>query len=252
MPLNSPDELIARAQMLAKAYGKVWHEGLGRIMRLWIGPPPDFPVRRRRIIVTTIAQVDDEYLMYYIKRYYRERERAIVMQPVGTQPDPVVDVVLQAFERVLHKDLERISNAHRISMQAENIVGKLLERYVATTLEPKGWVWCAGETVRNVDFMTNEGTPRVKLLQIKNRSNSENSASSSVRAGTKIEKWFRINSMTGETYWPSLPENEDGACSEEGFFQFVTSEAARQRPVEEVPLEEAIAGEIASEDENVH
>jgi hypothetical protein len=195
--------------------------------------------------------VNDDYLMYYIKRYYRERERTIVMQPVATQPDPIVDVVLQSFERVLPADLHQISTAHRISMQAENIVGKLLERYVARILEPKGWVWCAGETVRNVDFMTNEGTPEVKLLQIKNRSNSENSASSSVRAGTKIEKWFRINSMTGQTYWASLPENEDGACSEEGFYEFVRAEAEEQRPVEEVPLEEAIAEEIASDDESV-
>lgn len=247
MPINSPDELIAKAQALTKAYGKVWHAGLGRIIRLWAGPPLEFPVRRRGTVVSTIGDVDEEYLMYYIKRYYRERERAIIMQPVATQPDPVVNVVLRAFERVPPDDLHRISLAHRISMQAENIVGKLLERYVATILEPKGWVWCAGETVRNVDFMTNESTPRLKLLQIKNRSNSENSASSSVRAGTKIEKWFRINSMTGQTYWTSLPENQDGGCSEEGFYEFVNVEAERQRPVEEVPLEEVVAEEIAAE-----
>jgi hypothetical protein len=98
--------------------------------------------------------------------------------------------------------------------------------------------------------MTNEGTAGLKLLQIKNRSNSENSASASVRAGTIIEKWFRINSMTGQTYWGSLPENQDGKCSEEGFYEFVNTEGERQRPVEEVPLEEAIAEATIAQNEN--
>lgn len=251
MLINSPNELISRAQALTRSHGKVWDERLGRIIRLWIGPPTEFPVKRRGRVLATVTDVDDEYLLYYIKRYYNERERAIVMQPVGTQPDPVVDEVLKAFERVAPEDLERISKDHRTSMQAENIVGKLLERYVATVLEPKGWVWCAGETVRSVDFMTNEGTPGLRLLQIKNRSNSENSASASVRAGTRIEKWFRISSMTGQTYWRLLPENQDGTCSEEGFYEFVKKEGERQRPVEEVPVEEALAEATIAQNENV-
>lgn len=250
MTIDSPNLIIARAQTLTRAYGKIWDERLGRIMRFWIGPPTEFPVRRGGKIITATDDVNDQYLLYYIKRYYNERERAIVMQPVATQPDPVVDEVLKAFEKVKAEDLDSICTAHRVSMQAENIVGKLLERYVATMLEPKGWIWCAGETVRSVDFMRDEGTPHAKLLQIKNRSNSENSASSSVRAGTRIEKWFRINSMTGRTYWEFLPENQDSICNEAGFYEFVRAEAKNQRPVEEIPLEDAIAEEAIAEEEN--
>jgi len=188
--------------------------------------------------------------MYYIKRYYSDREVKIVMQPVGTLPDPVVDVVLHAFKKVKLEDLERTCQAHRLSMQAENIVGKLLERYVATMLESKGWVWCAGETVRSVDFMTNEETSDVKLLQIKNRSNSENSSSSAVRRGTENQMWFRIDSMTGQTNWASLPGNEDGTCNEEGFYEFIRLEAEEPRLIEEVPIEEAIAQKLVAEEEN--
>ena len=128
-------------------------------------------------------------------------------------------------------------------MQAENIVGKLLERYVAPLLESKGWVWCAGETLRSVDFMKDENTNDVKLLQIKNRSNSENSSSSAIREGTKIKKWYRISSASGKTRWDRLPENADGICNEEGFYQFVHREAQRHRTVLEVPLEEAVIEE---------
>ena len=193
--------------------------------------------------VVAITDVDDEYLLYYIKRYYNEREGTVVMQPVATRPDPVVDEVLKAYKNVAAEDLERISMEHRLSMQAENIVGKLLERYVAPLLESKGWVWCAGETLRSVDFMRDEDTADVKLLQIKNRSNSENSSSSAIRAGTTIKKWYRISSASGRTRWECLPENEDGTCSEKGFHRFVHEEAQRQPRVEKVPLAEVIAQE---------
>lgn len=249
MNIDSETDLILRAQTIARGYGKIWDKGLGRIMKFWVGPPTAFPVKGRKK-VEAIGDVDDEYLLYYIARYYREREGGIVMQAVATQPDPAVDVVISAYKNIPPEDLGRICKAHRLSMQAENIVGKLLERYVARLLESKGWVWCAGETLRSVDFMTGEDTADVKLLQIKNRSNSENSASSAIRAGTTIKKWYRINSTTGTTRWQLLPENEDGTCSEKGFYEFVKEEAKGRPAVEEVPLEEAIAQEAFASNEN--
>jgi hypothetical protein len=242
MPYNSKGDLITGAQTIARGRGKVWDERLGRIINFWVGPPSAFPAKGRRKIAT-VSDVDDDYLLYYVMRYYREREGTIVMQPVATRPDPAVDEVIRAYKNLGTKDLESTSSAHRLSMQAENIVGKLLERYVARLLESKGWVWCAGETLRSVDFMTDEDTAHVKLLQIKNRSNSENSSSSAIRSGTTIKKWYRISSTTGRTYWELLPENENGACSEKGFYEFVKEEANRQPVIESMPLQEAIAQE---------
>lgn len=121
------------------------------------------------------------------------------MQPVSTKPDLVVDEVLKAY--VGAQDLDRISRDHRLLMQAENTVGKLLERYVSRLLESKGWVWCAG------DSMKDEDTIEPELLQIKNRSNSENSSSSAIRVGTTIEKWHRISSRAGNTRWDVCRES---------------------------------------------
>ena len=73
-------------------------------------------------------------------------------------------------------------------------------------------------TVRGVDG---------RLLQIKNRSNSENSSSSAVRAGTQIEKWFRIKADRIEYMWGALND----ICgtthlSEDAFVTFVQTTIA--------------------------
>jgi hypothetical protein len=243
MPFGSEADLIFLAQRIANENGYVWDRRLERIIRFWLGPPTAFPPLRRRTVLT-IKDVDAQYVSYFITRYFREREGVVLMRPVSTKSDPAVDEVITAYENIDRQDLPRICKAHRLSMQAENIVGKLLERYVARLLESKGWVWCAGETVRSVDFITGENGRDVKLLQIKNRSNSENSSSSAVRNGTTIKKWHRINSTTGTTRWHLLPENEDDTCTEEGFYEFVRKEAQRGPLIEQVPLTEVVAGEL--------
>ena len=91
-------------------------------------------------------------------------------------------------------------------MAAENIVGDLLERYLAKILEPKGWVWCAGSIVIAVDFIMRGDATKWNLLQIKNRDNSENSSSKKVRDGTEIQHWFRTFAKTGETNWSHLDD----------------------------------------------
>lgn len=41
---------------------------------------------------------------------------------------------------------------HFILMGLENLNGRVLEEYLKTILEPIGWIWCAGEVYRAVDF----------------------------------------------------------------------------------------------------
>jgi hypothetical protein len=103
-------------------------------------------------------------------------------------------------------------------MAAENILGLLLEEYLAEKLLPYGWYCCWGETLKSVDFCTQNGD----LLQVKNRSNSENSSSNKIREGTSIIKWHRINASNGTCYWDVL--NERVGCtelSEQDFSSFV-------------------------------
>ena len=101
----------------------------------------------------------------------------------------------------------------------------------------------AARTVKSVDFIKGAGLNEPRLLQIKNRSNSENSSSSAIRQGTSIEKWYRTNSTNGKTRWEFLPDNCDSdeteRCTEEGFYQFVKAEARRKPPIEEIQADES-------------
>lgn len=145
-------------------------------------------------------------------------------EPPATVPDEMVSFILHNYFNVPEGNLERAKNEHLLSMGAENLVGELLERYLASIMEPRGWIWCSGSTVKAVDLikppMTTGGT--WKLLQIKNRDNSENSSSSAIRNGTDIKKWFRTFSKKTDLNWGAFPDAEISLLvSEAGFREFV-------------------------------
>ncbi len=140
-----------------------------------------------------------------------------------TVPDEVVSIVLEEYYGVDKMKTPQIKEEHKLSMAAENIVGELLERYLAHVLEPHGWVWCSGDFVKAIDFIK-EDTDGWMLLQVKNRNNSENSSSSKIREGTEIKKWFRSFSKKNEFNWGKFPDEEaKKLLSEEGFREFVKS-----------------------------
>jgi len=108
-------------------------------------------------------------------------------------------------------------------MAAENVTGNLLEEYIATVMEPLGWIWCSGTMIKGTDFIKFPTAHNQKpiLLQIKNRSNSENSSSSSIRIGTTIEKWYRLEAESGITRWNLFPDAQGvKLLSEENFKAF--------------------------------
>ena len=155
-------------------------------------------------------------------QFVRGRAPRAPVQPV-TVPDPMVSVILDEYFDMEPELLPVVGEQHRLSMAAENIVGDLLERYIASQLEPHDWVWCSGSVVKKVDFLGVKSGHASKwtALQIKNRDNSENSSSSSVRDGTQIEKWFRTFSRTGKTNWENFPKvGVHAALSEEAFQDF--------------------------------
>lgn len=164
-----------------------------------------------------------QYLRVYLERYFRARGELLVLRGVGTLADPAVDVILRAFAH-LKEDLSIVSQHHRQSMAAENLLGELLERYIAQHLESQGWIWCSGNTIRAVDFLRADLSV---ALQIKNRSNSENSSSSAIRKGTEIQKWYRINAQTGQTNWNRFPNQPNVTFSEEDFHRFIEDYAKR-------------------------
>lgn len=139
-----------------------------------------------------------------------------------TVPDHVVSVILNTVHGYSDAECEHIKLEHQHSMCAENCVGALLERYVDSALRSHGWSWCCGSFVKAIDFLAKNDEGLWLPVQIKNRDNTENSSSSSVRYGTDIVKWFRSFSRTGKTNWGALPHDMgDYGLSEEGFIQFV-------------------------------
>jgi len=162
-----------------------------------------------------------EYLELLAARYIAGRKRITPSTP-GTVPDPALSLVMVHGFDVDPKEIDHLTEGHRRAMVAENIVGELLERYIAQELDD--WVWCPGEVVKHIDFIRESRLPGVKWdsLQIKNRDNSENSSSSAIRDGTEIQKWYRTVSRTGGTRWEEFPvETEQNSFTEERFRQFI-------------------------------
>jgi len=156
------------------------------------------------------------------KKFVKGRSPKEPREP-ETIPDSMLSVILHEYFKLEADSIPNVMKEHSLSMAAENIVGDLLERYIASVLEAYDWVWCSGEVVKKVDFLAaKKGQASVWIpLQVKNRDNSENSSSASVRDGTDIVKWFRTFSRTGETNWNAFPESiENVVLSESGFEQF--------------------------------
>ncbi|MBE9196360.1 MULTISPECIES: SinI family restriction endonuclease [Synechocystis] len=166
---------------------------------------------------------DQESLVkVWLKKYndgFNNRISQRVSNPPGTVADPIIDTIINTqLTRLTTEHLEQIKYAHRLSMSAENILGLLLEEFLAEQLSNYGWHCCWGETIRHVDFCNVDGS----LLQVKNRSNTENAPSSSVRINQPIEKWHRVDSKTGSHRWSYFNDkyNTD-RFSEENFVTFV-------------------------------
>ncbi|AZI43715.1 SinI family restriction endonuclease [Deinococcus psychrotolerans] len=176
----------------------------------------------------TFSSTDEEAAAFFrtlIGSYAAERQKKLILRESATTADPAVDIILSAFAAGFtdQNRLKLASRFHRQSMAAENLLGALLERYLAQELEAHDWIWCAGNSLRAVDFIRSDLST---ALQIKNRSNSENSSSAAIRTGTTIQKWYRVNAASGATKWADFPASLPQPLSEAGFHQFIRDYAA--------------------------
>jgi hypothetical protein len=189
-----------------------------QIIRFYAYSPSSLPEKRGKVVTGGA-----EHVKSLVKTYHKARLPNRPEKP-QTVPDPLVSFILEHYFNVPEQNLEQARVEHQLAMAAENMVGDLLERYLAKILEPSGWIWCAGSIVKSVDFIK-PPPPESEIwtvLQIKNRSNSENSSSSAIRKGTNIEKWFRTDAKTGNTNWAKFPDEVlCSQLSEEGFRSFV-------------------------------
>ena len=170
----------------------------------------------------------NEGLEELARRYFESYRRSDAPTLPKTVPDEMVSVIMNAFYGYSPEKCQEIKKEHQLSMIAENCVGNLLERYIDSRLRHSKWCWCCGEFVKAVDFIGKNDNGQWIALQIKNRNNSENSSSSAIRDGTKIQKWFRsfstdtVKGRPSLTNWENLPPLMQGyELSEENFRKFV-------------------------------
>lgn len=136
------------------------------------------------------------YIEKWVKGYYDAQNNlpsTRTANPKSACTDPAIRIIVQATQGQDDRNAEFGELTHNLFMSAENIQGNLLEEYISEKVRPYGFLWCDGNVLRAIDFCNTDGT---LLLQIKNKSNTENSSSSNIREGTRIEKWYRLGTRT--------------------------------------------------------
>jgi hypothetical protein len=221
MPFIPNAEQIARVTIKANGHPNL-AEKFAVVIRFLALNPASASGRRRKNapVVGTIEYIKAAAAVFANARAPKKPE------PPATVPDEMVSFMLHHYFGIPEANLEHIKRDHLLSMAAENMVGDLLERYLAEGLEPAGWVWISGSLIKGADFLKPPSGNERKwfVLQVKNRDNSENSSSSAIRVGTEIKKWFRTFSKKPGSNWDKFP---DTVCrvgfSENGFRKFVKS-----------------------------
>ena len=211
--------VLRSVEMLARQIGVPDDLGIGIVCSACCDNIDLAPAKRSKKIST-----DHEALVQWVTKFYngyKGRPSQKTGTPPKTTPDPAVsEIIACAIPSISRCDIRRIEFAHRLAMSAENILGPFVEEYVFERLKRHGWALAWGETVKSVDLCSRDG----RLIQIKNRSNTENSSSNKVREGTDIKKWFRVDAGTGAYLWEelcSIANVKQGYLSEDDFRAFV-------------------------------
>ena len=186
---------------------------------------------------------------HYIERWiklYADAEVSLpsehIAKPKSSCSDPAIIKLVQITTGVTEDEAKAQEHYHNLFMSAENIQGGLLEEFIAQNVRDLGWLWCKGNIMHAVDFCTLDGKT---YLQVKNKSNTENSSGGSVRKGTKIKKWYRLDTskqggICFPAYkWESLNEiinaNNSSAkkcnLSEEAYITFISKVAAENNQI---------------------
>ena len=158
----------------------------------------------------------DDFVKDFFQGYNKRPSRR-TGKPHSAAPDPLVLKLVAALPgcRFSENDIARM---HQAAMAVENITGALLEEYIADNVIGKEWAVTWGNTIKSTDLVSDEG----RKLQIKNKTNTENSSSRQVRKGTNIVVWHRLDAKDGRYYWEELNNIiGHGSCmSEKGFRKF--------------------------------
>lgn len=180
------------------------------------------------------------YIEKWVTNYVKDRDNIKLLTPLKTygERDEALISRVRASTRAEEEILKNYIDGHYLFMSAENMNGAILEEYLAEILEPHGWLWCAGSVYRAIDFCYLG--EEVKLLQVKNKYNTENSSSSAIRIGTTIQKWNRLSRPRVSTglfnptpNWEELRRivnipSVDNLLTEESYLNFIETNSTNE------------------------
>jgi hypothetical protein len=141
----------------------------------------------------------------------------IITPPVnsGKSTDTLLGILFQQMNQCSEDEAQEAIKMHGDFMVLENKVGKILEHYLATKLEPVGWIWCSGDYVEKIDFVK-VGSSNFSVLQVKNKDVTENSSSSKGRGD--VPKWARLKGKKAVPDWDNFPDEKAKALISEKDF----------------------------------
>ena len=129
------------------------------------------------------------------------------------EPKTITDDALWEFiklqKNLTQEKVKELAKYHKIAMSIETKLGNLLESFIYDYIKEHNWIWCSGSILQDIDFIKKDIKDKKnyswKALQVKNSDNSENAASSRVRVGTTIVKWFRrLSKVKNKDNWSEL------------------------------------------------
>jgi len=156
--------------------------------------------------IPKLSSVDRSEFCYtkHFEKAKQSYKKGLIRNYSSVDPSFILD---DSFRTVLNSyttaalsedEFQEAAKLHKIFMGVENKFGEILEEYVASKLNDNGWVWCTGSLLKGIDIIKKDGN-KWRLLQIKSRSNTENSSSKIIRkyikdnTGSEIQSWYRLN-----------------------------------------------------------
>jgi|TARA_B110000027_G_scaffold85684_1_gene90906 hypothetical protein len=157
----------------------------------------------------TFINGDDKHLSSLKNTFIKSRNTKISITEPKTITDDALWEYIKLQKNLSSKQVNEFAKYHKIAMSIETKLGTLLESFIYKHINKYNWIWCSGSIVKDIDFINKnvdkDGNIEWTALQVKNSDNSENAASSRVRVGTNIKKWFRrLSTVKNKDNWNEL------------------------------------------------
>ncbi|MBW3090263.1 SinI family restriction endonuclease [Bifidobacterium miconisargentati] len=203
------------------------------------GYRPGIPVKETCLPLDS-SDFLDMYFTTWAKKYFNAWKvlpSQRIASPKGAATDPALIKMVEPRAGSIYIARDWASY-HNLFMSAENVGGNLLEEYIYTKVCNYGWMWCRGEVLTAVDFCS---MGKERFIQIKNKSNTENSSGKGFREDHDADKWYRMEAQKKDgniiTRWSDLVKIiQEGApdgvnvptdiMTEESYLDFVRNAAA--------------------------